>query len=88
MGPIAHSVGEWSHMAVTYDGTNFCNYVNSQPELCDPLKGMRFASNGVTWIAQRADHVNYFEGEVRTLRFTPRMLGTNEFLRVQPSASR
>jgi len=83
-----HPIGEWSHMAVTYDGTNFCNYVNGRLELCSRMKGMTFASNGVTWIGQRANNVNYFEGEVRALRFTPRVLGTNEFMRIQPSTSR
>lgn len=82
-----HPVGEWSHMAVTYDGTNFCNYVNGQLELCGQMKGMVFADDGVTAIGQRANNTGYFEGEVRALRFTPRVLGTNEFLRVQPAAS-
>lgn len=79
-----HPVGEWSHMAVTYDGTNFCNFVNGRLENCGPMKGQVFAAGGVTWIGQRANNVGYFEGEVRALRFTPRVLGTNEFLRVQP----
>jgi hypothetical protein len=48
------------------------------------MKGMAFAGDGVTAIGQRANNVGYFEGEVRALRFTPRVLGTNEFLHVQP----
>jgi hypothetical protein len=83
-----HPVGEWSHMAVTYDGTNFCNYLDGQLELCDQVKGMIFATNGVTWIGQRANHVNYFEGEVRVLRFTPRVVATTEFLQAQQSVPR
>jgi hypothetical protein len=75
-----HPVGEWTHMAVTYDGTNFCNYVNGQLELCGPLKGMVFTNTGATWIGQRANNVGYFEGAVLALRFSSRVLRTNEFM--------
>jgi hypothetical protein len=77
-----HPVGEWTHMAVTYDGTNFCNYVNGQLEKCGPMKGMVFTNTGATWIGQRANNVGYFEGAVLALRFTPRVCGTNEFMPV------
>jgi len=76
-----HLVGDWMHMAVTYDGTNFCNYLNGQLELCGTMKGMAFTNTGATWIGQRANNTGYFEGAVFALRFTPRVLGTNEFLK-------
>lgn len=75
-----HPVGEWSHLAVTYDGTNFCNCFNGQIERCAGLKGMTFTNTGATWIGQRANNTGYFEGAVFAVRFTPRALGTNEFL--------
>ncbi|MFO1489095.1 MAG: LamG-like jellyroll fold domain-containing protein [Verrucomicrobiota bacterium] len=75
-----HPVAEWTHMAVTWDGTNFCNYVNGQLELCGKLHGQAFADAGATWIGQRANGVGYFEGFIFALRVSPRLLGTNEFL--------
>jgi Concanavalin A-like lectin/glucanases superfamily len=78
-----HPVGEWTHMAVTYDGTNFSNYLNGQRELSGVVKGLVFADGGVTWIGQRANNVNYFQGEVRVLRFTPRVLSPEEFMSIQ-----
>jgi hypothetical protein len=74
-----HPVGEWAHLAVTYDGTTFCNYFNGQMELSKAMKGMFFTNTGATWIGQRANNTGYFEGAVLALRITPRVLGTNEF---------
>jgi len=75
-----HPVGDWSHLAVTYDGTNFCNFFNGQLEMCSTLKGMGFTNTGATWIGQRANNTGYFEGAVLALRFTDRVLSTNEFV--------
>jgi hypothetical protein len=75
-----HPVGEWTHVAVTYDGTNFCNYFDGRLELCGTVRGTPFTGSGSTWIGQRANNKNYFEGAVLALRFTPRALGTNEFM--------
>lgn len=78
----SHLVGKWTHMAVTYDGTNFCNYFNAQLEDRGLLKGVTFNNTGTTWIGQRANNAGYFEGAVLALRFTPRVLGTNEFMHI------
>jgi len=40
-----------------------------------------FTNTGATWIGQRANNVAYFEGAVLAVRFTPRVLGTHEFMR-------
>ena len=82
-----HPVDGWTHMAATYDGTNFCNYLNGKLEQCGQVKGKAFADTGATWIGQRANNTGYFEGTVLALRFTPRVLGTNEFMPVPGSAS-
>lgn len=74
-----HPVGEWAHLAVTYDGATFCNYFNGQLESSKPMSGMVFTSTGATWVGQRANNTGYFEGAVFALRFTPRVLQTNEF---------
>ena len=78
----SHPVGAWAHLAVTYDGTNFCNYFNGQLELRSALKGMSFTNTGATWIGQRANDTGYFEGAVLALRFTPRAIATNDFMRI------
>jgi hypothetical protein len=75
-----HPVGVWSHMAATFDGTNFCNYVNARLELSGTMNGRVFTNGGATWIGQRNNNTNYFQGAVLALRFTPRVLATNEFM--------
>ena len=82
---LPHPVSEWTHLAATYDGTNFCNYLNGQLELCGALEGKLFANTGATWIGQRANNVAYFEGAVLAVRFTPHVLATNEFMRLPVS---
>jgi hypothetical protein len=80
---LPHPVGEWTHMAATFDGTHFCNYVNGQRERCGVLQGAVFTNTGATWIGQRNNNVNHFEGAVLVLRFTPRVLATNEFIQLR-----
>ena len=77
---FSHPVGDWSHMAITYDGTNFKNYVNGRLEKSGPMSGLVFAAGGTTTIGQRNNNTNYFEGAALALRFTPRVLSTNEFM--------
>ncbi|MFM2081761.1 MAG: hypothetical protein RL380_452, partial [Verrucomicrobiota bacterium] len=79
-GNFPHTIADWAHMAVTYDGTNFRNYVNAQLENSNPLNGLTFTNGGYTSIGMRGTFQNYFQGAVLALRFTPRVLATNEVL--------
>ena len=75
-----HPLDEWAHMAVTYDGTNFRNFVNARLENSGLMSGLVFTTGGFTSIGMRGNLINYFQGSVLAVRFTPRVLATNEFL--------
>jgi len=74
-----HSLGDWHHMAATFDGATFKSYVDGVLELSGALAVTQMV-NGVSSIGMRANKVNFFEGAVLALRFTPRVLPTNEFM--------
>ncbi len=74
-------IGEWYHVAQSYDGRMYRSYVNGelQGEASIDFKpqGQGHASVGV-----RIDHRNYFHGAILEARFTPRALTPEEFLRL------
>jgi hypothetical protein len=74
-----HPLGDWQQLAVTYDGTFFKQYVNTTFELSTNIASGGL-TNGVASIGMRANTNNFFQGAVLALRFTPRVLATNEFL--------
>lgn len=74
-----HSLGEWHHLAATFDGTTFRSYVDGVLELSGTVAATQMV-NGVSSIGMRANKVNFFEGAVLALRFAPRVLSTNEFM--------
>ena len=76
-----HSLGEWHHLAATYDGAVFKSYVDGVPELSGPLAAAPMI-DGVSSIGMRANKVNFFEGAIHSLRFTSQVLETNEFMNV------
>jgi Concanavalin A-like lectin/glucanases superfamily len=74
-----HPIGQWYHVASTYDGQMFRSYVNGvlqgEAELAFKPHGP-----GATSVGTRMNHVNYFNGAVRQARFTPRALTPDQFL--------
>ena len=76
-----HSLGEWHHLAATFDGATFKSYVDGVLELSGSLAATQMI-NGISSIGMRANKVNFFEGAVLSLRFTPSVLATNEFMNV------
>lgn len=77
-----HPVGQWYHVAMTYDGKMFRSYVNgvlqAEAEIAFKPQGEGAASVGT-----RINRRNYFKGAVRLARFTPRALTPGEFLKVE-----
>jgi hypothetical protein len=75
-----HSLGDWHHAAVVYDGHELRNYVDGVLEGSAPLhlipQGPGHSSMGV-----RINRVNYFKGAIRLARMTRRALAVGEFLR-------
>jgi len=76
-----HSLGEWHHLAATYDGADFRSYVDGVPELSGALAASAMVV-GICSIGMRANQVNFFEGAVLALRFTSRVLAPSEFMNV------
>jgi hypothetical protein len=75
-----HPVGQWYHVAQTYDGKMFRSYVNGvlqgEAEVAFTPQGEGAASLGT-----RINRRNYFKGAIRQARFTPRALKPEEFLK-------
>ncbi|HUP39852.1 MAG TPA: beta-propeller fold lactonase family protein [Vicinamibacterales bacterium] len=76
-----YPVGQWYHVAQTYDGKMFRSYVNGE------LQGeaeIAFTPQreGATSIGTRINRRNYFKGAIRQARFTPRALTPDQFLKV------
>ena len=84
-----HPIGEWYHVADTFDGKMFRSYVNGElqgeAEIAFTPQGA-----GVTSVGARVNKVNYFHGAVARARFTPRALPVSEFLKlpVRPDSAR
>ncbi|HMP81598.1 MAG TPA: LamG domain-containing protein, partial [Verrucomicrobiota bacterium] len=76
-----HPLGQWHHLAATFDGATFRSYVNGVLELSGNLAATQMV-NGISSIGMRANKVNFFEGAIHSLRFTRRVLATNEFMNV------
>ncbi len=79
-----HPVGQWYYLAVTYDGAQFKQYVNGVQELSGAVSSGPL-TNGVCSIGMRANTNNFFQGVVLAMRFTSRVLATNEFLSIAPT---
>jgi len=77
-----HPIGEWYHVAQTYDGKMFRSYVNGvlqgEAEVAFTPQG-----EGAASLATRINRVNYFKGAIRQARFTPRALTPEQFLKIK-----
>ena len=78
---LLHPVGEWQHLAASYDGVRFRQFVNGIQETNGLLASVPL-TNGLCSIGMRANQVNFFEGAVLALRFTGRALSPSEFMNV------
>jgi hypothetical protein len=76
-------IGQWYHVAQTYDGEKYSSYVNGelQAQASIPFtpQGAGQASVGV-----RMNRVSYFNGAIREARFTHQALSPSQFTRPTP----
>jgi len=79
-----HPIGQWYHVASTYDGKVFRSYVNGELQ-GEAEVAFKPQGAGGTSVGTRMNHVNYFKGAVRQARFTPRALTPDEFLKAAPA---
>ena len=74
-----HPVGEWYHVAQTYDGKMFRSYVNGalqgEAQIAFTPQG-----EGVSSVGTRINRRSYFKGAIRQARFTARALSPDLFL--------
>ena len=75
-----HPIGQWYHVAQTFDGKTFRSYVNGElqgeAEIAFTPQGEGAASVGT-----RINRMSYFHGAVRQARFTRRALAPDQFMK-------
>lgn len=77
---FTHTIGEWHHVALVFDGAEMRDYVDGKLELSSTLTITPFGP-GKTSIGVRMNRVDWFKGAVRAARFTPRALEPKDFMR-------
>jgi len=75
-----HSIGQWFHVALVFDGAEMRHYVDGKLELTGNITRKPFGK-GITSIGVRQNKIYWFKGAVRKARFTNRALSTNEFMK-------
>ncbi|MDO6414339.1 LamG-like jellyroll fold domain-containing protein [Sphingomonas sp. BIUV-7] len=73
-----YPVGEWHHVAQTYDGQTYRSFVNGdlQMEVDTPFVPQ---GPGQASIGMRLNHVAFFRGAVREIRFATEALASTQF---------
>jgi hypothetical protein len=79
-----HPIGQWYHVAQTYDGTMFRSYVNGVLQ-GEAEIAFRPQGEGATSIGTRINRRSYFKGAVRQARFTTGALTPEQFLETRRS---
>jgi Concanavalin A-like lectin/glucanases superfamily len=76
-----HALGQWHHVAQTYDGKTYRSYVNGvlQGEAAIAFKPQ---GEGAASVGARINRLNYFNGAMRLARFTPKALTREQFLKL------
>ena len=74
-----HPIGEWYHVAQTFDGKTFRSYVNGELQGEADIAFTR-QGEGAASVGTRINRRNYFHGAVRQARFTPRALAPDQFI--------
>jgi len=77
-----HSTDEWHWVALTYDGTTMTHYVDGVRELEGPI-AFRAMSPGRMSLGVRLNKVNWYQGCIGKIRFTPRALAATELQKLQ-----
>ena len=77
-----HSLDQWHHVAMVYDGTEFRHYVDGQLQGSATV-ALSPMEEGQTSIGVRMNKVDYFKGAIRLARMTKRPLAVSEFLKAK-----
>ena len=77
---LLHPADRWYHVAVTYDGEVYKNYVNGKTQVHAAVK-LAPQGPGRTSVGVRINKVDYFKGAILLSRMTRRALSPAEFLK-------
>jgi hypothetical protein len=73
-----HAIGPWYHAAVVVDGKSMRHYVNGTEELQADIDFEPLAA-GQTSLGVRANKLFWYQGAIRQVRITPRVLSSHDF---------
>ena len=76
-----HSLGEWHHVAMVYDGREFRNYVDGVLQGAGEIQ-LAPQGPGHSSVGVRINRRDYVKGAVRLARMTRRALDPKEFLKL------
>lgn len=79
---MLHPVGQWHHVAVTYRDGVFTTFVDGQQELQGKVHYLPIPGDARTSIGARLNQVDWFAGDIATLRVTPQALAPARFKNV------
>ncbi|RVU03387.1 LamG domain-containing protein [Novosphingobium umbonatum] len=74
-----HPLGRWYHVAQSFDGTTYRSYVNGVLEGEAKVAGFSPQPEGSSAVGMRMNRVNFFQGAIRSIRFTDRALSPARF---------
>jgi hypothetical protein len=77
-GPSALPVGVWSHLAVTYDGSQLRLFVNGTQVASAPQTGSIATSTGPLWVGGNSPYGEYFNGRIDDVRVYKVALSASE----------
>ncbi|WP_016954834.1 LamG domain-containing protein [Catenovulum agarivorans] len=80
---LTHENGRWYNLAITYENGVFTSYVNGKKELTAQVNFGPMSKQAQTSVGARMNKVHYFNGEIKKLRATPRVLSKEEMLQVE-----
>lgn len=80
---LTHENGRWYNLAITYENGVFSSYVNGKKELTAEVNFSPMSKLAQTSVGARMNKVHYFNGEIKKLRATPRVLSAEEMLQVE-----
>jgi hypothetical protein len=75
-----HPIGPWYAAAITIDGDVMRHYVDGKEEMTTKIVPPKLAP-GQTSIGVRFNKVHWYQGAIRTIRVTPRVLKPEEMLK-------
>lgn len=76
-----HAVGQWYHVAQTYDGKIYRSFVNGELQ-GEAEIAFKAQGEGAASVGARINRLNYFNGAVRQARFTARALTPDQFMKL------